>query len=193
MPIQRDVELRYAVRQAGTLLQDIQDFVGRNSNNEARVRFPRGFLRTASEHRKRLAFVGNSTLASNLAYSLMLSDLYRWLIFRTDLAGTARDMVVKAGLALGGGIAEAILVDYLAGDMGKRRKFKSRTARLVELEIISDDLQADLDWLWDMRCRQHIFNVPDWEYDFYEISQYNRAARTVSTLIATLNDTGALP
>jgi len=193
MTIRRDAELRLAVRQTGTLLQDIQDFVGSNSNNEARVRFPRGFIRAAGTHRRRLSFVGDATLASNLAYSLMLSDVYRWLILRTDLSGTARDMLIKAALALGGGIVEAILVEYLTGDVGKRRKFKVRTARLVELGVITDDLRTDLDWLWDMRCRQHIFDVPDWEYDFYEIGHYTRAAHTVSALIESLGQAGPLP
>jgi len=192
MPIESTSELRQAVRQVGDLLQEIQDFAGQEANEAARLRFPRGFLRTASDHRKRLSFVSDATLQSNIAYSIMLWDVYRWVLVRTDLAGTARDMVIKAALTLGGGIAEAILTDYLKRHMGKRRRFTSRTMRLAELGVISEALRAELDWLWDMRNRQHLYDVPDWEYDFYEYADYARAARTLGNLIRALSAAGPL-
>jgi hypothetical protein len=116
----------------------------------------------------------------------MLLDVHLWLLGRTDLAGTARDMVVKATLATTGSIAEAILVDHFAGVIGKRQSFKTRTKRLVEDGIIPDDLRVELDWLWDMRCRQHLFELDDSEFDFYALDDHRRALRALRGLMRGL-------
>src|SRR5690554_6832266 len=68
MAITNDRELRDASRKAGELLQEIQDYCGRKLKDDAKVRFPRGYLRTASSQRERLSFVADEDLKSNLAY-----------------------------------------------------------------------------------------------------------------------------
>jgi hypothetical protein len=32
--------------------------------------------------------------------------------------------------------------------------------------VVGEQLKEDLDWLWDMRCRQHLYELADAEFDF---------------------------
>ena len=181
-----DRTLRVAVRQAGDLLQAAQDYLGRKLSERARVRFPRGYLRAASDWREQLGFMRSAGVKNNVAYSLMLLDLYLWLLRRTDLAGTAQDMVVKAVLATTGSVAEAILIDHFAGVLGKRQSFKARTRRLVQDGTVDHALQVELDWLWDMRCRQHLFELDVSDFAFYTLKDHERAVRALVTLMRAL-------
>lgn len=95
-------------------------------------------------------------------------------------------MVVKACLASLGSVAEALLIDHFAGRMGHRQKFTSRTKRLVEDGAITEQLKEDLDWLWDMRCRQHLYELAGTEFDFYRAHDHKRARSTLSALIVAL-------
>lgn len=56
MAIKSDAELAAAVEKAGGLLQEIQDYVKRDFTRPTKVRFPRGYIRPASEARTRLDF-----------------------------------------------------------------------------------------------------------------------------------------
>lgn len=49
MAIRSDEELAQKVAEASALLQEIQDYVGRDFSKPVRIRFPRGYLRTAAE------------------------------------------------------------------------------------------------------------------------------------------------
>ena len=184
---ENDRQLADAVAQANELLQAIQDHVGRDVRPEAQLRFPRGYLRTNLEARKLLAFVRKPRLKQNLAYSVMLGEVYAWLLQRTDLSGIAHEMVVKAYLALGGSIAEALLADHFEGVMGKRQKFKSRSMRLQQEGVIDASLRAELDWLWDARCKQHLFEIDHSEFYAYSPGDFDRATTATSKLIAALS------
>src|SRR5258708_6429691 len=95
MPIKTDQELADAVSQASELLQAISDYAGRAQRKDAVVRFPRAFLRTAAEHRERLMFITDTPVRANLSYTLMMSDAVYWMLIRTDLSGTAGEMLIK--------------------------------------------------------------------------------------------------
>ena len=84
-------------------------------------------------------------------------------------------MVVKACLASLGSVAEALLIDHFAGRMGRRQKFTSPTKRLLEDGLVGEQLKEDLDWLCDMRCRQHLYELADAEFDFYRLDDHKRA------------------
>lgn len=189
--ISNDVELHEAVGEANALLQAITDYVGRVPRDDAKLRFPRGYIRTAHRCRQLLRFVRKPVLRTNLGYQLMLADVYHWVLRHTDISGTARDMLVKAVLVHAGGIAEALLIDYYDGVMGKRQRFTARTQRLVDEGIVEAALQAELDWLWDMRCRQHLFELDQTEFYHYEPDHPERAATAVNALMRAID--GRLP
>ena len=105
-------ELVARVRQAGTALQEISDFVAEHPQHAAlaTVRFPRGYLRTAAGHRNRLPFIANRVLKDNVSYALMTHDVFRWVTSRTDLSGQAREMVTKEAVCLLGTVCESISI-----------------------------------------------------------------------------------
>jgi hypothetical protein len=184
--IENDGELREAIAEASWLLQLVSDYTGRQSRDDARLRFPRGFLRTAVQWRDTLSFIRKPTLRTNLSYQLMLGDVYLWLLTKTDLSGTARDMLVKAVMVHAGGMAEAMLVDFFDGKMGKRQRFTSRTKQLVADGLITPHLQAELNWLWDMRCRQHLFELDQTEFYAYDANHLTRAETAIEGLMKAL-------
>ena len=69
----------------GEDLQKLEDLLKAFGDKKMKVRFPRGFLRTASYFRERFWFIRDDNLQRNIGYSLMLSDVYRWMLNRTDL------------------------------------------------------------------------------------------------------------
>ncbi|WKE67098.1 hypothetical protein PVT67_07645 [Gallaecimonas kandeliae] len=193
MPIETDEELAVAVRKAGQILQEIQDYCGRENRQDAKVRFPRGYLRTASEQRSRLEFVQSQDLKSNLSYTLILTDSILWLLVRTDIAATAKDMLIKVFIFLGGALIEGILSDYLSGVVGRQRSFKKRTEYLLENDLITQTLHDDLNWVWDMRNNMHLFLLDGREYEnSYNASSHVRCANAFKELIQTLSSTGRI-
>lgn len=186
MSISSEDDLKVAVEEVNSKLQEIQDYLQRQPNVAGKIRFPRGFIRTATEQRKRLSFIKNDVLKTNLSYSLILSDIYLWLMIRTDIYGTAHEMVMKAGIFLAGAIAESITKDYLDGKIGKKKTYKERTQKLVDDGVIDAAFQADLDWVWDMRNRMHLMLVCDIEYGRYKIEDYERATLTIRELLNKL-------
>lgn len=191
MAIENDNELEEAVNEAGRLLQDIQDYVKRDFTKPAGVRFPRGYVRTAEQARKRLGFLDNSlnnpALKSNIAYTMMLSDVQHWLLVRTDLFGTAKEMVIKLHLFLLGSIVESVTKVYLRGRCGGN--YGKRTEYLEKQTIISSELRMELDWLWELRNRMHLFQIEkiEWLSTDYTVHNHNRAVNAFKKLLELLN------
>ncbi|RYF25484.1 MAG: hypothetical protein EOO23_08980 [Comamonadaceae bacterium] len=196
MALKNDADLHAAVHKAGELLQEIQDYLAaqdfrHRERPDAKVRFPRGFIRPASEQRARLTFLKNRALKDNLAYTLILSDTVLWLQMRTDLWGTPKEMLTKTYVFLVGTLVESITKSYLEGICGKN--FKKRCEYLVQHKIISEDLQADLDWLWDTRNRMHLFQLEEREFENdYNTKSHARCVRAFRGLLAALSAKGPL-
>lgn len=187
MAIENDEELAQAVEDAGSLIQQIQDYVGRDFSKQARLRFPRGHIRTATEARRRLEFMPTSHLKANISYTMMLSDIQHWLLVRTDISGTAKEMLIKLQMFLLGSIIESVTRTYLHGTCGGN--FKRRTEYLEQNEVISAELRADIDWLWDIRNRMHLFQLEstEWLTTDYTVANHNKAVRTFRNLLEALN------
>lgn len=193
MPVKDDTELELAVYKAGDLLQQIQDYCGRTYKASAKVRFPRGFLRTAGEQRDRLNFIDDKDLKSNLAYCLILSDTIHWLMTRTDIAATAKEMLIKLHIFIGGTLIESITTNYLKNVRTPKRTYKMRTKSLVDIGIIDSSLQDDLDWIWDTRNNMHLFVITGKEYiNEYNSSSQARAAKAFRDFVEILQAKGRL-
>lgn len=189
MAITNDRELVAAATEAGRLLQEIQDYVGRTPNDMAKVRFPRGFLRTADDHRATLRFVEDRVLRTNLAYTLMLSDAVTWLLWRTDITATAKDMLTKLCIFISGTLVESTLREFLHGICGG--SYKDRTAYLRAQGIIAEQLHADLDWVWDLRNNMHLFKLDEPEYENpYNAEAHNRCTTSWQQLRESLSRHG---
>lgn len=177
-----NAELANAVDEVDWRLQEISDYLAANPGAVGKVRFPRGFLRTASYFRGYLPFITDNNLLRNLSYAFMLYDVFKWILIRTDLSGTAGDMVVKNAVVLLGSIVESLARGGTTGIIATRHAYKERTRRMVTGGIISADLKIELDWLWDMRAGIHIYLMKDSEYDHYRIDHFDRAKRAASNL-----------
>lgn len=184
LPIENDAQLADAVITAGKLIQEISDYANKVPESEslAKLPFPKGFLRTAGFHRDRLQFVPDAKLRKNLSYACMTHDVFRWLIVRTDLSYQARDMVIKEAICLTGSVCEALTIWPGERGLGKSKSFANRVARLRELEVISEAVEADLNWVWEIRCREHIVGVEIQEWNHYTTAQWHRSVSALRAL-----------
>ena len=186
MTIRNDDELEEAVTEVSILIQKIQDYAGRDFSKPAKVRFPRGYLRTAAESRRRVSFLEDATLRSNIAYTIQLSDVQHWILCGTDLSGMAKEMVIKLQIFLLGTIVESVTKNYLRGRCGGN--FCRRTEYLLDKGQIDVALKADIDWLWDIRNNMHLFQLDDieWTSANYTVANHNRAVRAFRRLLVAL-------
>jgi hypothetical protein len=104
----------------------------------------------------------------------MLLDVFRWLVIRTDLSGAALSLIVKEGICVLGAICEWLTKEATRGHAGNR-PYLQRTAKLVELGHIDAGLKVELDWIWDIRCNEHLHEVTSLEHEMYSRGDYNRA------------------
>ena len=186
MTITNNLELQTAVDEASALIQEIQDYVGRDFSKPAKLRFPRGYLRTAEEARSRVKFLPNRTLRSNIAYTMQLADVQHWILVRTDLSGIAKEMVIKLQMFLLGSIVESVTKTFLHGRCGGN--FCRRTQYLLDSGVIDSTLRTDIDWLWNLRNDMHLFQLDgiEWSSTEYTIANHNRAVRAFRKLLAKL-------
>lgn len=187
MPIENDQQLADAANKASALIQEIQDYLKDRDSDDCRVRFPTGFIRTAKYFRDRVHFLNNHTLQSNISYTLMLSDVLRWVINRMYVVGTVKEMLAKQIICIMGGLVESTTKHYLRGKIGNHASYKKRTEKLVELGAISTALKDELDWLWDTRMNEHLFLVGEREYQRYSVKDSNRAVRSFRALRDSLD------
>lgn len=165
-------------------LQKLQDSLKASEDKRTYIRFPRGFLRSATSFRRRYWFIKDDNLRRNIAYSLILSDVYRWMLNRTDLVGTAREMLIKEGICLMGCLAESITKHVLHGICGKN--YEKRVDKLLELKIIDTSVHEKLKWLWKYRTREHLFLLTEREHNHYQLEHYNKAILAIEGLRSSL-------
>lgn len=175
MPIENDEQLQAASEKVTVLVQEMQNYLGERNAEQGRFRFPSGFIRSAQHFRKSVDFLNDHTLQSNLAYTLILLDILRWVLNRMFVVGTAKEMLAKQIICVLGGVVESTTHCYLRGHVAKRTNYKFRTAKLVELGAITQKLKEELDWLWDTRMNEHLFLVGGREYQRYSVKESNRA------------------
>lgn len=181
--IRNDGELFEAIDLASEALQDIQNYLGPDCNwDNVKIKFPRGYLRTASHFRRRITFLEDKNIRDNLAYAYVQTDVYLWLLNRTDLSGIAKEMTIKSAIVLIASISETLAVAGTKVVIGKKHSFCARCDKMLEKEIISDGLCADLQWLWNARSAIHIYDINHRELEKYNMDDFNRAVLTSKQL-----------
>jgi len=167
-------DLEAAVTQANEALAAIQTAHGRTNVPEARIRFPRGFILPAATYQAGLPKLGTKVHRCNASYALQAIDVFRWISVRTDLSGVALSMIIKEAICILGAICEWLTKEATRGD-GARRSYTRRTAKLCERNVITQELKDELDWIWDVRCNEHLHEVQSLELSMYSRRDYNRA------------------
>lgn len=136
-------------------------------------------------------FISDTTLRSNISYTLMMSDAVYWMLIRTDLSGTAGEMLIKLYVFIAGTLIESITKSYLKGACGKG--YKDRTQHLVTVGIITGDLKTELDWVWDARNNMHLFLLDDSEWvNDYTAATHKRCVAAFKKLVEVLATKGPL-
>lgn len=184
MPINNDAELERVVAEVSEGLAAIQEYLGDRHCEIGKVRFPRGYIRRAATFRDQLWFIRHETIQRNLAYAHLQSDTLRWILNRTSLTGTAREMIIKETVCLAAAVCETItkIVCRQERLCSEKRTFKQRCDTLLGHSAISETTSDELKWLWDFRQHEHIFLAPDWEYGYYKMADCNRAIKTLRSL-----------
>jgi len=189
--IQNDSELKEIIKQINENLQLVSEYIGpedpdKYDHNDFLIRIPRGYIRKASEHRDRISFIGDQTLIKNISYSLLLSDFYCWLLNRTGISLTLREMIIKSGITLYCSIAESLLrIDPLK-NIRPNKSFKRRLEGMLNVGYIDVELKNKLSWLWDARGNIHLYILNNPEYKKYNDEDYNKAATITSELLEVL-------
>ncbi len=172
---------------AENALQRIQNIIANRTHvEEARIRFPREYLRTTSLTYCDLPEIGDNTKRRNFAYRLLMADLCRWLLSRTDIYGQVRSLVVSEYICILAFRAEFFVKECTFGKVGRKQKFSSHTEWLSEQGYLNKSLKRDVDWLWEVRTKEHLDAFSDLDHDTYRVVDYNRAHRTWTKLLAAL-------
>jgi len=100
-------------------------------------------------------------------------------------------MLYKLFIFLIGSIIESTTKEYLKGICGKN--FNKRTEYLHEQGIITDHLKTEIDWVWDIRNKMHLFKLDDREWDNnYDINNHLKCIATFRGLLDALSQKGKL-
>lgn len=99
------------------LHQELNDILGPNETEldkdpRLKLKIPHGFIRPVYDFRIRLKCIKDKTLQYNLAYQLQLSDFFSWLLTRTNISLSVREMLIKYEIVLLSAIAEALTVNF---------------------------------------------------------------------------------
>jgi hypothetical protein len=183
-------ELIAKMKSINTLLQEVNDVLGCDEPelkipSELKLRFPRGYIRPASTFRSRLTCMKDLTHKYNISYQLMLSDLFTWLLNRTDIALTIREMIIKYEIVLMASVAET-LKDVFASE---RLSFPKGLLRLLSSKKISPNTFSEANWLWNTRVAIHPFELNQIEHKKYDDAQFDRAVFAVRNMLKELNTT----
>jgi hypothetical protein len=190
--ISSDEELARAVAQAGELVQSIQDYCDRALRDDAKIRFPRGLIRTADTYRTRFPAYLDREKISNCSYAFMFLDVLWWLSSRTDVTSVAKQMVLKSAIVNLGMILEACL---MVPGLPRSKVLSNQSAAGVNLRIdnaekrgwISKDDCVALKQLWDQRNNVHQKKMQtDSERDLYTADHINKPHEALLNLLAKL-------
>jgi len=185
-----EAEIQTLIKRISSDLQTLEELLQAGDIERVEIRFPRGIIRRADEFKNRLIFIQGYVLKTNVAYHLMLSDVYRWILNRFDISLTAKEMLIKEGISLIGNIIESI-VKYIATNIEKPSSeigFKRACTIIAKHGVITSEQKEELTWIWGMRCKEHILNLKNTEYNKYTIEHYNKAIRVWHNLESALQD-----
>lgn len=191
--IESDEDLKAAVDAVGAGLQEISHYLNANPATKGKVRFPTGFLGTVGSHNKKYSWIEKEVLKRNISYQYIFYDLLRWISTRTNITGTAAEMIYKHAIVVKTSIAEGLMA-AAASQLGYvQHRYPKCIKRLLKEKIISQKLYDELDWMWKVRGAIHVYTVNDLEWEKYFVADANRASKAVKELEKALDLHFAIP
>ena len=139
------------------------------------IRFPWGTILTANEYRKFFPFIQNPTLKTNIAYTLQLTDVFKWIIRWFDLKGVVKEMLIKTGIIIFTSIQEAIAYDFVENYVRENvnKKYYKNLNKLKKFGIITQDQFNDFDKCRFLRDDIHLHRLVQPEREKYTLNHYN--------------------
>ena len=186
--IRSDQELKKAVEKASELLQSITDYIGpddpdKYDSGEFVLQFPRRYLRRVAELKSTFPELGNPTMASNIAYSLQLTDFYTWHLNRTDIDLTLKQMIIKSGVVTYCSVMEGLLHTSRFRAYNVKGKFHEKQKKFIKAGLLNEGLSEKLSWLWNRRQGVHLYLPERAEYNEYSYDDLNKSAWVVRALM----------
>jgi hypothetical protein len=173
--------------EAGQLIQRIADLYPKKMPNDvSKIRFPRGYISTCEHYRSRLSFVKDKTLKDNMADTMQMHDVFRWIFDQTDLSGPVRLMLIKEAVFIVASLCEAIVLEDIK-PLGKSASFKPSTKALVDRGIITMSLKTNLDRIWDIRNRAHLDKKLRFTHSDIKEEDWILSTRSFRTLCKSLS------
>ena len=182
--------MKNVIQQIDRYLCDLTQFCANlkrqgKSTNKYKIKFPRGVIRTVNDIKKDLPNFLDETLATNIAYTLEITDIYRWLCVRTDIKGVVRDMIFKEVLCKYAQVTESIIKHYVGS---KNVSFNEAIARLENKNVIDDKLSSSLKVLWEKRQGHHLYLVEERELNKYNERLINQNIRVFNKFLQTMKN-----
>jgi hypothetical protein len=191
MAISTDQELARAVAQASNLVQEIQDYCGRQLREDSKIKFPRGLIGTAASYRLRCPDYLTADQVSSCAYGFMYLDVLWWLVSRTDIASVGKQMAIKSAIITLGTLLEGSLSipDLPRSNVLSKKSSAGVIPRLkkaMALGWISQQQCAALEQAWEHRNNVHIKVLANSELDLYEAEHVNAPHAALLVLMSNL-------
>jgi len=148
------------------------------------IRFPWGIIHTTNEYRKFFPFIKDDILKTNVAYTLQLTDVFKWIIRWFNLKGVAKEMLIKTGVIIFTCIQEAITYDFVYNYVSEQvnKKYKKNLDKLLKFEIITQDQFDVFDKCRCMRDDIHLHRLVQPEIGKYTLIDYNFAGKCINDM-----------
>ncbi len=189
--INSDKELEEKIKNINASILEVHKYIGsedpdKYDNEKYMIGLPWDYLTELKKIKKKLDFIEDATIKKNISDSLRLSDIYCWLLNRTNISFDSREMLIKHGIVLMGSVCETIVEVLFEKNKPKvsfKKKiyFNEKITHLKKIKKITEQIKKDLIWLWDMRQGVHIFLMDSTKK--YIDADYSRAVITAQNLI----------
>jgi len=182
--------LAESVGTVNILLQEIVNYIKINPDNyekfKYKIKVPTGIIRNVYyDLWPEFKFLKTEALIKNISYLFIQSDFYLWLLNRTSIIGTLREMIIKSGIHAMASIAESLVNKYATN---KSKSFDKQVNNIRTRGLIDDKLKNDLKWLWEIREGIHLELLKTSELSKYKKLQYERAIKIIGELTQQLRN-----
>ena len=145
------------------------------------IRFPRSVIKKARSYKDYFPFIVDDTLNANIAYTLQLTDVYKWILNWFDIGLTAKQMLIKHGIALFTIVIEALAFDFVKhySSHKEHSRFSKNLKKLLKAKIINQEAFNDFDKCRCMRDDIHLHRLDLPEREKYDMKAYNFALHCI--------------
>jgi hypothetical protein len=178
MPLTSDV-IEDKILNINNLIHELEPAFKKKKPSDvlASIRFPWGIILKTDAYRNYFPFISNRTLNSNIAYTLQLTDVFRWIINWFNLKGVAREMLIKTGVILFTCVMEALTFDFVVNHIPERvnKRYKKNLDKLLKYNVINQPQFDNFNRCREWRDDIHLHRLVQPEREKYTLHHYNFA------------------